>query len=358
LLTARNGYGYPDEFQCYSTANAALLIQGTKFLDKNPDKYGNYWLMADLDIVIVNWNAGKKLVECLDSIRHSNADPLYQLAKCIVVDNASTDDSLSNIKDMDLPLLLIVNSKNKGFGFASNQGAKCGRGDYILFLNPDVRLFPDSLSKSLSFMDADDDRQIGVLGIQMIDQNGAIHRNVARFPSPKSFFYQMLGIDRVWPRRFPPHFMTDWDHLDSRVVDQLPGSYLLMRRSLFEQLDGFDERFFMYFEDLDLAYRARMAGWASYYLSSVRAFHYGGGTTNQVKALRLFYVLCSRLYYAAKHFGYRHALCMMITSLTIEVWIRLGWSLINLSARNFVETLQAYLLYLRELPVLLSKIKR
>ena len=113
----------------------------------------------------------------------------------------------------------------------------------------------------------------------------------------------------------------------------------------------------MYFEDLDLAYRARKSGWVNYYLSNVRAFHHGGGTTDQVKSLRLFYVLRSRLYYAAKHFGYSHALWIMIISLTVEVWVRLGWSLIRFSARNFLETLQAYLMYIRELPVLLKKIK-
>lgn len=314
--------------------------------------------MADLDIVIVNWNAGNKLFECLDSIRGSNAATSFRLAKCIVVDNASTDGSVGSIKGMDLPLELIQNTENKGFGFASNQGSKCGNSKYILFLNPDVTLFPDSLSKSVSFMESYNDIQIGVLGIQMIDQNGAIHRNVARFPSPASLFYQMFGLDRFWPRRFPPHFMTDWTHLDSRAVDQVPGSFFLVRRSLFNNLHGFDERFFMYFEDLDFAYRARRSGWANYYLSSVRSFHYGGGTTNQVKARRLFYVLRSRLYYAAKHFGYHHALWIMVVSLTIEVWVRLGWSLITLSAGNFVETLQAYFLYVKELPALLGKIKQ
>ena len=313
--------------------------------------------MADLDIVVVNWNAGNKLLECLDSIRHSNIDTSVRLAKCVVVDNASTDSSVDLIRDLDLPLELILNTENKGFGFASNQGAKCVSSKYILFLNPDVRLFPDSLAKSVSFMESDNDVQIGILGIQMIDQKGAIHRNVARFPSPASLFYQMLGIDRLLPRQFPPHFMTDWTHLESRVVDQVPGSFFLVRRAVFDQLHGFDERFFMYFEDLDLAYRARKSGWVNYYLSNVRAFHHGGGTTDQVKALRLFYVLRSRLYYAAKHFGYSHALWIMIISLTVEVWVRLGWSLIRFSARNFLETLQAYLMYIRELPVLLKKIK-
>jgi hypothetical protein len=314
--------------------------------------------MVDLDIVIVNWNAGNKLFECLDSIRHSNIDAPFCLATCIVVDNASTDDSLEKIKEIELPLELIVNSENKGFGSASNQGARGGNSEYVLFLNPDVRLFPDSLSRSLSFLEAAHDQKIGILGIQMIDQNNEIHRNTARFPTPTSLFYQMLGVDHLWPRKFPPHFMTDWAHMDSRVVDQVPGSFFLMRRSLFEELNGFDERFFMYFEDLDLAYRANKAGWSSYYLSTVRAFHYGGGTTNQVKARRLFYVLRSRIAYVAKHFGYYHALWIVIASLTLELWVRLGWSLIHLSPRNFLETLEAYVLYTRELPALLKRIKK
>jgi N-acetylglucosaminyl-diphospho-decaprenol L-rhamnosyltransferase len=313
--------------------------------------------MADLDIVIVNWNAGNKLLECLASIERANTNTSFRLAKCIVVDNASTDGSLERISGIHLPLETILNTENKGFGFASNQGARCGNSKYILFLNPDVKLFPDSLSQSVSFMESQDEMQIGILGIQMIDQNGDIHRNVARFPSPLSLFYQMLGIDRLWPRQFPPHFMADWTHLDSRVVDQVPGSFFLVRRSLFNDLHGFDERFFMYFEDLDFAYRARRSGWVNYYLSSVKAFHQGGGTTNQVKALRLFYVLRSRLYYAAKHFSFSHALWILIASLTIEMWIRLGWSVVRLSARNFLETLQAYFLYIEELPVLIKKIK-
>jgi GT2 family glycosyltransferase len=314
--------------------------------------------MTDLDIVIVNWNAGNKLLECLASVQHSTTDTSFCLAKCIVVDNASTDNSLAEIRQMELPLELIMNTENKGFGAASNQGAKRGNSKHILFLNPDVRLFPDSISKSLSFLDSYNDQKIGILGIQMIDQNNAIHRNTARFPTPGSLFYQMLGVDRLWPRKFPPHFMTDWAHQESRAVDQVPGSFFLVRRSLFNDLNGFDERFFMYFEDLDFAYRANRIGWQSYYLSDVRAFHYGGGTTNQIKALRLFYVLRSRIAYVAKHFGYHRALWIMIASLTIEFIVRLVWNLVKLSARDFLETLEAYFLYIQELPVLLKQLKK
>jgi GT2 family glycosyltransferase len=280
------------------------------------------------------------------------------LAQCIVVDNASNDGSVEFITGIDLPLKLIINTQNKGFGFACNQGSKWGTSEYILFLNPDVTLFSDSLSIPISFLESYINQSIGILGIQMINQNGTIHRNVARFPTPTSLFYQMFGVDRLWPHQFPPHFMTDWAHLDSRVVDQVPGSFFLVRRSLFEKLHGFDERFFMYFEDLDFAYRARMGGWVNYYLSNVKAFHHGGGTTNQVKTLRLFYMLRSRVYYVAKHFGYYHALWIIMASLTIEIWVRMVWSLINWSGKNLLETLQAYFLYIKELPALMKKIKK
>ena len=203
--------------------------------------------MPDLDIIIVNWNAGNKLFECLDSIRHSSTETSFHLAKCIIIDNASTDGSLEHIKDMAPPLEVARNTENKGFGFACNQGSKSGASEYILFLNPDVRLFPDSLSKSVAFMESSDNKQIGILGIQMVDQNGKIHRNVARFPSPRSLFYQMFGLDHLWPKQFPPHFMTDWDYQQSRVVDQVPGAFFLVRRSLFKNLDGFRREIFYVF---------------------------------------------------------------------------------------------------------------
>jgi GT2 family glycosyltransferase len=251
-----------------------------------------------------------------------------------------------------------VNKENKGFGFACNQGAMLGSSEHLLFLNPDVRLFEDSLSGSVAFMQTSPGDKIGILGIQLIDQHGNIQRNVARFPSTASLFYQMLGLDRIWPGRFPPHFMTEWTHLDSRVVDQVPGAFMLIRRSLFENLNGFDQQFFMYYEDLDLAFRARKAGWVSYYLTSVRAFHHGGGTTDQVKASRLFYLLCSRSLYAAKHFGFHQALWIMIASIAFEIWIRLAWNIVHRSARNFQETLQAYFLYIKEIPALFRKIRK
>src|SRR5512136_1877182 len=102
--------------------------------------------MISLDIVIVNWNTGSQLRECLQSILHGNLEPVLRLRQCVVVDNASMDGSAEGLGDFPLPLKVIENHQNEGFACASTQGAKAGDSEYILFLNPDTRLFPDSLA--------------------------------------------------------------------------------------------------------------------------------------------------------------------------------------------------------------------
>jgi GT2 family glycosyltransferase len=309
--------------------------------------------MIDFDIVIVNWNTGLQLQDCLQSISPAITAPVLRLRQCIVVDNASEDGSADDLDRFPLPLTLIRNNENTGFAYACNQGAKTGKSEYILFLNPDFRLFPNSLEKALSFLDEKQNGHIGILGIQLIDGKGVIHRNVARFPTPRSLFFQMIGLDRIWPHRFPSHFMTNWDHRDSREVDQVTGAFFLVRRRVFEELNGFDERFFMYFEDLDFAYRAKNAGWKSYYLAEAQALHYSGGASYQIKAKRLYYLFNSRVLYIAKHFGTLSAIKILMASFLFEFWVRLGWSLATLSKQNSVATIQTYCLFLQTLPRLL-----
>ena len=313
--------------------------------------------MIDLDIVIVNWNTGPQLQECLQSILPASPASMLRLSQCVVVDNASVVGSADGLEALPLHLTLIRNPENKGFAYACNQGAQLGSAGYLLCLNPDVRLFPDSLAKALLFLQEPQNERVGVLGIQLVDQIGVVQRNVARFPTPGSLFYQMLGLDRLWPHHFPSHFMTDWDHQDSREVDQVTGAFYLVRRKVFEELKGFDECFFMYFEDLDFAYRAKQAGWKSYYLADAQAFHHGGGASDQVKARRLSYVLKSRVLYVAKHFGVPAARWILLASVGMELWTRLVWSLITLSGQNFLETLRGYGMFAGTLPHLLKELE-
>jgi N-acetylglucosaminyl-diphospho-decaprenol L-rhamnosyltransferase len=314
--------------------------------------------MIDFDIVIVNWNTGSQLRETLLSIPPACPASVLRLCHCVIVDNASVDGSADALNAISLPITLIENSENKGFAYACNQGGKIGEATYILFLNPDFKLYADSLVKALQFLEVGKNEHIGILGIQLVDVNGVIHRNVARFPTPGAIFFQMFGLDRLLPRHFPSHYMTDWDHRDSQEVDQVTGAFFLVRRKVFEDLHGFDEHFFMYFEDLDFALRAKQEGWKSYYLADAHALHYSGGASDKVKARRLYYVIVSRVHYVAKHFGRTAAKWMILGTLGVEFWTRLVWSLVNLSGQTFNDTLKAYGMFIRKLPRLFREMRR
>ena len=297
--------------------------------------------MPTLDIVIVNWNAGKQLTQCLASIADSEMDS-YQLRSVIVVDNASTDDSLAGIGDTDLPLNIMRNESNLGFGAACNQGASRCDGDYILFLNPDTRVAVDSIATPVRAMEATENQQTGICGIQLVDESGSVSRSCARFPTLWTLSNQMIGLDRLLPRWFPSHFMLRWDHKDTREVDQVMGAFYFVRSTVFTTLAGFDTRFFVYFEDLDFSLRALNAGWKSLYLTSARAYHKGGGTSEQVRAERLFYFLRSRILYAYKHFGRGAAQAHAVGTFVIEPLSRLLHSALRGSGSSVGETFRAF----------------
>ena len=123
-----------------------------------------------------------------------------------------------------------------------------------------------------------------------------------------------------------------------------------MRRSLFESLGGFDTRFFVYLEDLDFSLRASRAGWSSFYLTETQAYHRGGGTSEQVKATRLFYALRSRILYGYKHFRWTAATGLLLTTLLLEPLVRLGFALVKGTLTEVRETLQGYYLLWSTLP--------
>jgi GT2 family glycosyltransferase len=130
-------------------------------------------------------------------------------------------------------------------------------------------------------MKQSENADVGICGIQLQDDSGHIARSCARFPSLRIFAMQALGLNTLpWFRSWGMH-MLEWDHGKTREVDHVIGAFYLMRRALFESLGGFDERFFVYLEDLDFSLRARKAGWSSVYLATTQAFHAGGGVSNQ-----------------------------------------------------------------------------
>jgi N-acetylglucosaminyl-diphospho-decaprenol L-rhamnosyltransferase len=292
-----------------------------------------------LDIVIVNWNTGVQLDACLESIALANRADLH-LNRVVIVDNASSDRSLENLGKSTLSLHLTCNSENQGFARACNQGAAGSTADFLLFLNPDTVLTLDSLCRPLAFMAQPENANVGIIGIQLLDGHGRVSSSCSRFPTTGCVLAEIFGIDRLYPSA--AQRMDDWNHADSRAVDQVMGAFFLIRRDLFESLGGFDERFFVYFEEVDLSFRARSFGYSSYYLSDCRAIHKGGGSSEQVKAKRLFYSLRSRILYSYKHFGFFPATLVLLATLLIEPFTRLFLAAARGSIQGIAATVEAY----------------
>ena len=313
-------------------------------------------MSPSIDIVIVNWNSGEQLRECLVSIDNAVNRDVFEISRVVVVDNASCDGSADGLEELNLPLSIVRNTANRGFSAACNQGEAGSKADYLLFLNPDTYLKESSLTVPLCFMENDCNRHIGITGIQLLNNNREISRTCARFPTPRMFIIKMLGLDRLFPTIFHSHFMSEWNHLESRNVDHVMGAFFLVRRFIFEELGGFDEQFFVYLEDLDFSFRARQAGWHCFYLADTKAWHKGGGTSEKVKAMRLFYSLQSRILYGYKHFGWWSATGLMLGTLLLELLARLTLSASRRSYGEIYETIKGYSILWGNLPLLLKSI--
>lgn len=310
-----------------------------------------------VDVVIVNWNSGDHLREAFFSIL-THHDELVE--SVIIIDNASTDSSLNRIdleaKSLPFGLHIVCNDSNVGFGAACNQGAALCNSEFVLFLNPDTRIFANSLAKPLELMRRPKNHHVGITGIQLVDDSGEIARSCSRFPTVPMFLAHAFGLNRLpWFRNLS-QAMDEWDHKETRQVDQVIGAFFLVRRSLFEDLHGFDERFFVYFEEVDFARRAHTAGNASLYLVEACAFHAGGGTSHKVKAQRLFYSLRSRLLYGFKHFSIWQARVLVLVTLAIEPVTRTIFSAASGSESVF-NIWRGYGMLYRDLPKILRRVR-
>lgn len=271
-----------------------------------------------LDIVIVNWNTGPYLRDCLQSIAAAERSK-FDVEQVVVVDNASDDGSIDGLGEVPLPLRVLRNADNRGFAAACNQGARAGNANLVLFLNPDTRLFADTLDLSVAFMADPRNSQIGICGGQMVGADGTRDVSCSRFPTLMMIVAKMTRVSDAFPQWFPRQRVTPEEMKGSGVVDQVIGAYFLIRRSLFEALDGFDERFFMYMEEVDLSYRAKQLGYPSQFLADVRVHHQGNVSSEQIRGARLFFLLRSRTAYARKHWPAWKAVALAALTVAIEL---------------------------------------
>lgn len=293
-----------------------------------------------LDIILVNRNSGTLLGRCLRSIAAADLTG-FRLTRVCVVDDCSTDGSLDALP-AGLPLEVVRNPRRLGYGASCNRGASGSRAEWLLFLNTDIELESSSLTVAMAFAAKRQEMGAGMLGIQLVETDGSVARSCSRFPTVGTFLAMMVGLDKLLPGRFANVQMKDWDHRTSREVDQVMGAFLLMPRALFDRLGGYDERFFVYMEDLDLALRARALGAHNYYLAEARAVHLGGGTARQVWAESLFFAARSRLQFAFKHWGALRGVMLALGTLLVEPWARAVHYLRAGSAADVRATFAAY----------------
>jgi GT2 family glycosyltransferase len=183
---------------------------------------------------------------------------------------------------------------------------------------------------------------IGSCGIQLTDEDGVIARSCSPFPTARILCARMLGLDRLWPRLFAPPFLALDQHQRSRLVDQVMGAFMLVRRDLFDQLNGFDQRFFVYFEDLDFAFRSARLGYGCFYLTDAQAVHAGCGSSRNARAKAMVCNLVSRIQYSRKHFSLLGGIAVLLGTLFLEPIARLVRAVCRRSSDDLRETTKAY----------------
>ncbi len=248
-----------------------------------------------ISVIILNYNVRFFLEQCVICVQKALENVEGEI---IVVDNNSSDDSCEMMKSRFPGVLLIENKTNTGFPKGNNIGVKAAKGEYICILNPDTVVAEDTFVKVLEFAESQTD--LGIIGCKLIDGTGNFLPECKRgVPTPFVAFTKVAGLYKVFPKskRFGKYYAEHLEENQTGKVDVLVGAFMVMQRKHYIQMNGFDEVFFMFGEDIDLSYRSLLAGKNNFYFSETTVIHYKGESTvkdkkylqNFQKAMELFY---------------------------------------------------------------------
>lgn len=240
-----------------------------------------------LSIIIVTFNSAADIEACLNSIRPAVPHEI------IVIDNASSDRTRQLLEQAATSgahpqLHIIPNPANYGYARANNQGLALARGEYILLLNPDTVLFPDAIDRMVEYLDRHPDAA-GVAP-RLLNPDGTTQLSIRSFPTFSSVLWELTGLPRLFPScaRINRWRRRDFDYDQPQDVEQPMASCLLLRRSILRRLGGFDERFPIYYNDVDLCYRIYRQGGRLAYLPEARVYHKLGAATGLLKTKMIY----------------------------------------------------------------------
>ena len=233
-----------------------------------------------ISVVVISFNGIEFIEDCLITVQKSLTDTNSEI---IVVDNNSTDGTIELIESRFPDLQLIKNKNNLGFAKAVNQGFDSSSGEYILLLNQDTRIVEDAIVKLARRMEIDP--KIGTIGPKFIGFDGKLQKVCRTLPRYRDLLFIFIGLSWLFPKSkcFAYWKMNWFDHLEEVEVDQPMGAALMVRKSLSDKIGGFDERFRIFFNDVDFCRRVKNAGYINLYYPSAVIEHYYGGTISKMK---------------------------------------------------------------------------
>lgn len=282
--------------------------------------------IPDLSVIVVSWNVRDMLKRCLTSI-FLTALPLD--IEVIVIDNASSDGSAEMVASHFPAVKLIVNEANSGFSKANNQGIRVCRGRMIALLNPDTEVMPGALQEMADYLHTHADA--GIVGPAFLDSANRVIANGVRFPTVRMEIARTLGLTR-WVNL--EHDFGGYESAEygaSWPVDSVSGACLVIKREVIEMVAGLDERLFMFYEEVDLCYRAVRAGWRIAFIPHAKVYHFWMGSVRQAPIRSTVRFCRSQFRYFRKHYGWPSAVivfclgapisaCRILRILT--VWVR------------------------------------
>ncbi len=301
-----------------------------------------------LSIIIVSYNTEAILRKALEKVYQQKH---YDDFEILVVDNASSDGSCEMVEREFPQVRLFRNPSNDGFAAGNNIAIREARGEYLLLLNSDAYIFPDTLKESVDFMDANP--RTGIMGVQLVCEDGSPQPSAREFPTPWKKFKVMTGFEARHPSYetyYDYYQATVGDRPQAKSVEWVPGAYFLLRRRMVDEIGLLDENFFMYFEEVDYCLRAIKAGWNVIFNPQITVIHLGGQSSLKTSAnvsrsgRQIVDIRVNSEYdYYRKHYG----LLTMLRAAFFEIsWKTLIWlknSLVNdsLSSLKIAESKMA-----------------
>ena len=276
-------------------------------------------IFLQISVIIVNYNVKYFLEQCLLSVLAATKNIT---AEVFVVDNNSTDGSLSYLKPKFTWVNFIENKTNIGFAKANNLALAKAKGNFILFLNPDTLISEYCIINTMAFLSHSNNR--GATGIYMIDGTGNyLPESKRAFPSPLISLYKLFGFAKLFPyhKKFASYYLGHLPENENNEIDVLSGAFILIKKEVINKTKGFDENFFMYGEDIDLSYRIQKLGFKNYCFVENPIVHFKGESTkkNNVFYLKTFYKAMEQ--FVSKHYDAK-ASKAFAQFLKIGIWLR------------------------------------